>query len=226
MQDINRLKILKELYYYQNIGFQYIDDIHISKKETTSTNFSLPNSLLELESIVKNCHLCQLSKTRKNVVFGEGNPKATLLFIGEGPGANEDSTGKPFVGRAGELLTKIIENVLELKREDVYIANIVKCRPPGNRVPTDEEAKECSPFLLKQIELIKPSIIVTLGATAYKKLTNDNTPISRIRGETINFKNIKVIPTFHPSYLLRNPSAKKFVFLDMKKVKLMLENLI
>ncbi len=226
MQNPNTLKILKELYRYRSIGFKYIDDIDISKKETTSTNFSLPNSLSELETIVKNCHLCQLSKTRKNVVFGEGNHNATLLFIGEGPGANEDSTGRPFVGRAGELLTKIIENVLELKREDVYIANIVKCRPPGNRVPTDEEAKECSPFLHKQIELIKPSIIVTLGATAYKKLTNDTTPVSRIRGEVINFKNIKVIPTFHPSYLLRNPSAKKFVFQDMKKVKLMLENLL
>ena len=225
MPNIERLKLLKELYTYKEIGFEYIDDIKVSNSDIP-TNHSLPNDINKLENIVKNCHLCQLSKTRKNVVFGEGNPNSKLLFIGEGPGANEDQTGRPFVGRAGELLTKIIENVLELKRDDIYIANIVKCRPPGNRVPTEEEVKECIPYLLKQIELIKPSVIVTLGATAYKNLTQDTTPVSKIRGEIVNYKGIKVIPTFHPSYLLRNPSAKKFVFHDMLKVKKIIENLI
>ncbi len=226
MQDIDKLQLLKELYTYKEIGFTYIDDINFDDTQPYATHSSLPSSLSKLNHIVQECHLCQLSKTRKNVVFGEGNPNAKILFIGEGPGANEDMSGKPFVGRAGELLTKIIENVLELKREDIYIANIVKCRPPGNRVPTDEEVKECLPYLLKQISIIKPSIIVTLGATAYKNLTKDKTPVSKIRGEIVEFNGIKVIPTFHPSYLLRNPSAKKFVFHDMLKVKKMVENLV
>ncbi|NPA73993.1 MAG: uracil-DNA glycosylase [Epsilonproteobacteria bacterium] len=226
MQDIDRLKLLKELYTYKSIGYDYIEDIKLADNKRQFSSHPLPDDLTALEQIVKNCHLCQLSKTRKNVVFGEGDPNAKLMFIGEGPGANEDSTGKPFVGRAGELLTKIIENVLLLKREDVFIANIVKCRPPGNRVPTDIEVKECIPYLLKQIELIKPSVIVTLGATAYKNLTLDTTSVSKIRGEILDYNGIKLIPTFHPSYLLRNPSAKKFVYFDMKKVKILLENLI
>ncbi len=225
MEKLKKLKILNELYRYKLIGLNYIDDFNIDlKTQNMQSNYQLPNSLDSLENIVLNCHLCQLSKTRNKVVFGEGNLNAKLMFIGEGPGANEDNTGKPFVGRAGDLLTKIVENVLELKREDIYISNIVKCRPPQNRVPTETEAKECMPYLLKQIDIINPSIIVTLGSTAYKYLTKDVTPISKIRGEIIKYNNIKLIPTFHPSYLLRNPSAKKFVFQDMKKVKNLLEN--
>jgi len=225
MKKLKKLKILNELYKYKFIGLNYIDDFNIDlKTQNMQSNYQLPNSLESLKNIVLNCHLCQLSKTRNKVVFGEGNPNAKLMFIGEGPGANEDNTGKPFVGRAGDLLTKIVENVLELKREDIYISNIVKCRPPQNRVPTEAEANECMPYLLKQIDIISPSIIVTLGSTAYKYLTKDTTPISKIRGEIINYNNIKLIPTFHPSYLLRNPSAKKFVFYDMKKVKNLLKN--
>ncbi len=225
MQKNQKQEILQNLYIHKMLGYNYMGDIpETLSKDTTSK--ILPNDIDKLDLMTKNCHLCQLSKTRKNVVFGEGNPNADLLFIGEGPGANEDNTGKPFVGRAGELLTKIIENVLLLKREDIYIANIVKCRPPNNRVPDDSEVKECMPYLLKQIEIIRPKIIVTLGATAYKNLTKDFTPISKIRGELLKFQNIKVLPTFHPSYLLRNPSAKKFVFSDMLKVKKLLENLV
>ncbi len=180
---------------------------------------SLPNDLEELKKIVLQCHLCDLAKTRKNVVFGEGNPHAKIMFIGEGPGATEDETGRPFVGRAGQLLTKMIENVLEIPRSEVYIANIVKCRPPNNRVPTPEEARTCIPYLFKQIEIIDPKILVALGATSYRWLTGDTTPISKVRGETIEFQGRILIPTFHPSYLLRNPSKKKEAYQDLLKIK-------
>jgi DNA polymerase len=141
------------------------------------------------------------------------------MFVGEGPGATEDNTGRPFVGRAGELLTKMIQNVLLIPRSEVYIANIVKCRPPQNRVPTSKEALTCKPYLQKQIEIIQPKLIVTLGATAYSYLSNDNTPISKVRGHLLDMQQYKILPTFHPSYLLRNPSAKKDAFADMLKIK-------
>ncbi len=209
-------KILKNLILLKWLGYRYIDPIKI---ENSKKKINLPNKLEDLRQIVLNCHLCQLSKTRKNVVFGEGNPNAKIMFIGEGPGATEDETGKPFVGRAGQLLTKMIENVLDIKREDVYIANIVKCRPPNNRVPTEEEAKTCLAYLVKQIDLINPKIVVALGSTSYRYLTNDNAPISKIRGEIVKYKDKILIPTYHPSFLLRNPSKKKEAYLDMLKIK-------
>jgi len=212
---------LKRLMHLKALGIEYVEPI----KEFKEENISLPNSLDELKIICKNCHLCELSKIRKNVVFGEGNKNANLMFIGEGPGATEDNTGRPFVGRAGELLTKMIQNVLLIPRSEVYIANIVKCRPPQNRVPTAKEALTCKPYLQKQIEIIKPKLIVTLGSTAYSYLTNDNTPISKARGHFFDMQDYKVLPTFHPSYLLRNPSAKKEAFADMLKVKEFIENL-
>jgi DNA polymerase len=145
------------------------------------------------------------------------------MFVGEGPGEMEDNSGRPFVGRSGELLNRIIENVLFLKREDVYIANIVKCRPPANRAPVLEEVEQCKPFLMKQIDLVKPKIIVALGASSYSYLTGDiDAKISHVRGEMISFGDAKLMPTFHPSYLLRNPSAKKEVMSDMLKVKAIL----
>jgi len=192
------------------------------KFEDSNKKISLPNSLDELKKIVQNCHLCDLAKTRKNVVFGEGDFSAKLMFVGEGPGATEDEMGRPFVGRAGQLLTKMIENVLEIKREDVYIANIVKCRPPNNRVPAEEEAKTCIPYLLKQIEIINPKILVALGSTSYRYLTNDITPISKIRGEIVKYKDKILIPTYHPSFLLRNPSKKKEAYMDLLKIKRLL----
>ncbi len=211
----SQLKILYQLYLHQWIGTSYMDPIN---QENLFTQ-SLPNDLEELKKIVLQCHLCDLAKTRKNVVFGEGNPHAKLMFIGEGPGATEDETGRPFVGRAGQLLTKMIENVLEIPRSEVYIANIVKCRPPNNRVPTPEEARTCIPYLFKQIELIDPKILVALGATSYRWLTGDTTPISKVRGQTIEFQGRILIPTFHPSYLLRNPSKKKEAYQDLLKIK-------
>jgi len=211
---------LKQLSLLKQIGYRYID-LNLSDIESEPTQ--LPDNLKDLRFIVEQCHLCELSKSRHKVVFGEGNPNARLMFVGEGPGATEDNTGRPFVGRAGELLKRMIENVLHLRRDEVYIANIVKCRPPKNRVPTPTEAFTCRPYLLKQIELIRPQIIMTLGTTAYRYLSNDETPISRVRGHIIRKESYLLIPTFHPSYLLRNPSAKKEAFEDLLKIKRLLD---
>jgi len=215
----NALK-LKQLALLKQMGYDYTD---IAPSDLEPDPVRLPDDLESLRKTVESCHLCDLAKSRRKVVFGEGNPQAELMFVGEGPGATEDNTGRPFVGRAGELLTRMIENVLFLKREQVYIANIVKCRPPGNRVPTPTEAFACRPYLLKQIELIRPKIVMTLGGTAYRYLTNDETPVSRIRGHIIRTDSYWIVPTFHPSYLLRNPSAKKLAWEDLIKVRELLE---
>jgi len=208
---------LKYLYKLKESGMEYFEGF-----SSQENKIKMPNELTELEKICNKCTLCDLSKTRTNVVFGEGNPKAKIMFIGEGPGAEEDKTGRPFVGRAGKLLTKIILNVLELTREDIYIANIVKCRPPNNRVPTIEEAQTCKIYLLKQIDIINPEILVCLGKTAFMYLMNIDLPISKVRGQLFEFKEKKVIPTFHPSYLLRNPSAKKEAYKDFLLIKSMI----
>ncbi len=219
MQD---LKLLKRLYEYKMLGYSYFDNVK-STPPIDSDISTMPNSMSELKLYIDDCSLCHLSKTRKSIVFGEGDIDAKLMFVGEGPGELEDNSGRPFVGRAGELLNRIIKNVLMLKREDVYIANIVKCRPPKNRAPTYEEAVSCRPFLMRQIDIVKPDIIVALGATSYSYLTGDlDAKITRVRGEIVEFSSYKVMPTFHPSYLLRNPSAKRDVFNDMLKVKAML----
>jgi len=211
---MNKLLKLKHLYNLKSINEEYFEGFC-----AISENYNMPDSFQELKNMVLNCHLCNLSKTRTNIVFGEGNLNANLMFIGEAPGREEDLQGKPFVGRSGELLTKMIENVLNLKREEIYIANIIKCRPPQNRDPEIEEVESCKPYLLKQIEIIKPKIIVTLGRIAFKYLLNNETPITKARGNLYEFNGIKVIPTFHPSYLLRNPSKKKEAFIDLKFIK-------
>jgi len=208
---------LKYLYHLKTIGEEYFEGFNKAKNIN-----SMPKELEELKKICINCRLCNLSKTRTNVVFGEGNPKADLMFIGEAPGEQEDKSARPFVGKAGKLLTKIISNVLNLSREDVYITNIVKCRPPNNRVPTIEEAIKCRPYLLKQIDIINPKILVCLGKTAFMYLMNSDLPITKVRGKIFEFKEKKVIPTFHPSYLLRNPSAKKDAFKDFLLIKSLL----
>jgi len=171
--------------------------------------------ILEKEAL--KCRRCPLSKTRTNVVFGEGDPKAKLMFIGEAPGADEDMQGRPFVGRAGQLLTKIIES-MGLEREDVFIGNILKCRPPGNRNPLPSEIAVCKAYLEKQIDLIKPEVICALGKFAAQTLLDTETPISRLRGKFYDYRGVKLMPTYHPAYLLRNPGEKKDVWEDMKKV--------
>ena len=160
---------------------------------------------------------CGLSKTRTNVVFGSGNPDAMLMFVGEAPGFDEDKQGLPFVGAAGQLLTKIIE-AMKLTREDVYIANCLKCRPPGNRNPEALEITTCNPILTAQIQIIQPEVICALGKFAAQTLLATEAPISRLRGKFHDFNGIKLMPTFHPAYLLRNPADKKLVWDDMRLI--------
>lgn len=164
------------------------------------------------------CIRCKLHKGRKNIVFGEGNPKAALVFVGEGPGQEEDLQGRPFVGAAGQLLTDIIVKGMQLKREDVYICNIVKCRPPGNRNPEPDEVEACEPFLVKQLRAINPRIIIGLGNVAVKTLLKTKEGITSLRGNWKTYQGIPLMPTFHPAYLLRTPSDKRLVWEDIKKV--------
>ena len=173
--------------------------------------------LKKLRDEALGCTRCELHQTRKTVVFGTGNENADLMFVGEAPGADEDRSGEAFVGRAGQLLTKIIE-AMELTRDEVYIANVIKCRPPGNRNPSSFEIETCEPFLQKQIELIKPKVICALGAFAAQTLLRTNQRISMLRGRFHDYHGIKVMPTYHPAYLLRNPHGKRDVWEDMKKV--------
>jgi DNA polymerase len=165
------------------------------------------------------CKLCRLG--RKQVVFGVGNPTADLMFVGEAPGADEDDQGIPFVGRAGQLLTKIIE-AIELRRDDVYIANVIKCRPPGNRNPEPDEVLVCEPFLFRQIDIVQPKVIVALGKFAAQSLLRTDTPITKLRGRVHAFRGAQLVPTFHPAYLLRSPDKKRETWEDMKLVRSLL----
>ncbi|HEX8183357.1 MAG TPA: uracil-DNA glycosylase [Blastocatellia bacterium] len=176
---------------------------------------------LSLEAIredIGECVRCKLHEHRTHIVFGEGDPNAKLVFIGEGPGADEDATGRPFVGRAGQLLDKIIA-AIGLKREEVYISNIVKCRPPGNRTPERDEVATCEQFLFRQLALIRPRVIVALGSPAFQTLVRTKETITRARGEWREWNGIMVMPTFHPAYLLRVPEKKREAWEDMKKVR-------
>jgi DNA polymerase len=181
-----------------------------------------PNETLEdIRGDLGDCRRCKLYSTRANIVFGEGSAKAELMFVGEGPGADEDATGRPFVGRAGQLLTKMIE-AIDLKREDVYIANVVKSRPPGNRTPESDEVRACIPFLFRQIAAIGPKLIVALGNPAMQALLDTKIGITKMRGQFQDYPRIpeiKVLPTFHPAYLLRSPDKKREAWEDLKKVR-------
>jgi uracil-DNA glycosylase len=180
-------------------------------------------ALVAIRADIGDCTRCKLHTLgRTQVVFGVGNPEAQLMFVGEAPGADEDEQGIPFIGRAGQLLTKIIE-AIGLTRDDVYIANIIKCRPPQNRNPEPDEVATCEPFLFQQIDVIKPKIVVALGKYAAQTLLRTETPISRLRGQLFDYRGAKLIPTFHPAYLLRNPSSKREVWEDMKLVRRLLD---
>jgi uracil-DNA glycosylase family 4 len=176
---------------------------------------------VSLEAILEDigdCQRCKLCEHRRTIVFGEGSPRARLVFVGEGPGADEDASGRPFVGRAGQLLDKIIA-AIGLRREDVYIANVVKCRPPQNRNPEPDEVATCEPFLFRQLAFIHPEVIVALGAPAFQCLVKTKEPIGRARGEWREWNGAKLMPTFHPAFLLRSPDKKREVWEDMKKVR-------
>ncbi|HEV3374250.1 MAG TPA: uracil-DNA glycosylase [Candidatus Acidoferrum sp.] len=182
-----------------------------------SLNKIADDSLLKIRTDLGDCTRCKLHKGRNKIVFGDGNPKAELVFVGEGPGADEDAQGLPFVGRAGKLLTQMIE-AMGLQRKDVYICNVVKCRPPENRAPEKDEVTTCSPFLLRQIDAIAPKVIVCLGSVAAQTLLETNRGISQFRGQWLEFRGRKLLATYHPAYLLRNPSAKGEVWKDLQKV--------
>ena len=191
----------------------FFQDNDLKTREPLYTGLNLEN--LKMEAL--DCHKCQLDQSRTHVVFGIGNQKADLMFVGEAPGAEEDRTGKPFVGRAGQLLTKIIQSI-GLTRDDVYIANVLKCRPPSNRNPKLNEIEQCEPYLLRQIELIKPKVICALGTFAAQILLRTDERISKLRGDFYSYHGTKVMPTYHPAYLLRNPENKRQVWEDIQKV--------
>jgi uracil-DNA glycosylase family 4 len=207
---------------------EYLKGMGIHSLPASEINLGEPSlsPIITLEEIRKelgDCKRCKLHRTRRTIVFGEGDEKATLMFIGEGPGYEEDVQGRPFVGKAGQLLTKIIESI-NLSREEVYIANIVKCRPPQNRNPESDEIESCNAFLMKQIHAIQPKIICALGTFAAQTLLKTDTKISALRGKLFDLEGIKVIPTYHPAFLLRNPERKREVWEDMKKIAELIKN--
>ena len=203
--------------WYQRNGFEGFLRLRQSEQPQIIKKVE-PVSLQQLEQNLQHCQQCKLHHGRTHVVFGAGNAQAILMFIGEGPGYHEDQQGMPFVGEAGELLTKII-HAINLTRKDVYIANIVKCRPPNNRDPEPDEIAACVPFLQQQIEMIHPKIICTLGKVASQTLLRTETSLSMLRGRFYDYQGIQVMPTFHPAYLLRNPEDKRLTWEDMKLVK-------
>jgi DNA polymerase len=186
--------------------------------ETPPPPPSGPETLEQIRKDLGDCRRCKLAPTRKTIVFGDGNPHPELVFIGEGPGADEDEQGLPFVGRAGKLLNKMIQMV-GLKREDVYICNIVKCRPPGNRTPETDEIDTCSPFLYRQIEAIKPRLICCLGAPAARTVLGIKEGITKVHGQFYDFGSIKALPTVHPAYVLRNMREEKILIEDFEKIR-------
>ncbi len=194
----------------RELGLEYAD-----VQWPESPALAPPPTLNEVREELGECTRCKLHAHRTQIVFGVGNPKARLVFVGEAPGADEDAQGEPFVGRAGQLLTKIIQ-AMGMQREDVYICNIIKCRPPNNRTPESEEILACSPFLLKQLQAIGPQFVCALGGPAAQTLLRTKEPISRLRGKFYDFHGIPLLPTYHPAFLLRNPYEKKTVWEDMK----------
>jgi uracil-DNA glycosylase family 4 len=202
------------LEYLKGMG---IDSLFASGNAPQEGSQSKVQTLDEIRRELGDCRRCKLYRTRRTIVFGEGNEKATLMFIGEGPGYDEDVQGRPFVGKAGQLLTKIIQSI-HLEREEVYIANIIKCRPPQNRNPEPDEIQSCYPFLQKQIQSIQPKLICALGTFAAQTLLSTDAKITSLRGRVLELGGIKVLPTYHPAFLLRNPERKREVWEDMKQI--------
>ena len=202
------------------------DDLVADVSRPTESQLTEPSvdptaHLAQLREDLGECTRCKLHSTRTHLVYGVGNPGADLMFVGEAPGRDEDQQGIPFVGRAGQLLTKIIE-AIDLQRDDVYIANVIKCRPPNNRNPEPDETQTCQPFLFAQIDAVQPKVIVALGAFAVRTLLQREDAISRLRGRVFDYRGAKLVPTFHPAYLLRSPDKKRDVWEDMKTVRSML----
>jgi DNA polymerase len=221
---IKALKIQSEI--FGDVLFDEDKNILIKRKtEIVSETFHSAKSLEELNSLICNCMKCQLGDTRKNFVFGTGNPNAEVLILGEGPGAEEDEQGLPFVGRAGKLLNDILK-AIKFERNDVYIANIVKCRPPGNRTPSPAEMEMCMPYLKKQIELVNPKLILCVGLTAAHGLLLNKDSLTSLRGKVFEYEGRKVMVTYHPAALLRNPNWKRGCWEDVQAFRKLYDELL
>jgi DNA polymerase len=212
------------LEYLKGMGIESlpVSEKLLQKPLTSPAPSVASETLADIRNDLGECRRCKLYRMRKTVVFGEGNPKAALMFVGEGPGYDEDVQGRPFVGKAGQLLTKIIQSI-GLQREDVYIGNIIKCRPPQNRNPEPDEIEACHPFVLRQVQAIQPKIICALGTFAAQTLLKTSAKITALRGKLFHLGGIKVIPTYHPAYLLRNPEKKRETWEDMKHILVLLK---
>ena len=224
-QDDTRAQLAEHLRLLRDLGVEGVSrDPAWRERAGTADARPAIETLTVIRDDLGDCTRCKLHRLgRQQIVFGVGHPSAALMFIGEAPGHDEDVQGVPFVGRAGQLLTKIIE-AIDLTRDEVYIANIVKCRPPENRNPEPDEVAACEPFVFRQVQAIQPKVIVALGTSAAQTLLRTKDPISRLRGNIFQYGNARLIPTFHPAYLLRSPERKRDVWEDMKKVRALLRN--
>ena len=216
--------VIQQLEFFRDIG---IESVSLRETvvpvatvlETTPIPVSSPIDTLEsIRADIGDCQRCKLAPTRSTIVYGSGNPRAQIVFVGEAPGSEEDQQGLPFVGAAGQLLTKIIESI-GVKREDVYICNIVKCRPPGNRTPEKDEVESCSPFLFRQLRAVQPRLVCCLGSPAMKTLLGIKEGITRVRGQIFDFASTKVLVAYHPAYILRNPREEKILRADFEKIR-------
>jgi len=224
LRDVARA-LLAHVEYQRDLGAQGVPAARLATPVVAATRVverpvptDAPETLEQVRADLGECQRCKLAGGRRTLVYGVGNPKARLVFVGEGPGADEDAKGEPFVGRAGQLLTEIITKGMQLRREDVYICNVVKCRPPGNRNPEPDEVAACEPFLMRQLGAIGPEVIVALGKFAAQTLLRSKTPITQLRGRWFDYQGVMLMPTFHPAYLLRNPGDKRLVWEDIQKV--------
>lgn len=208
--------MLQNLYRLKALGFSYSDPF-VTNISTASQQ--LPDDLVQLQSIIGGCHLCDLSKSRRQSMGGAGNPNADLLIIDAYVSVSEDASNSYYAGRSGESLVKMIENVIGIKKEDAYITHAVKCKPLGTNIPSQSEFTSCKPYLYKQIEAIRPKVVMTLGPDAYRLLSGDDTPFEQVRGHKINFGDYTIVPIYHPQFLLRNPSLKSETLRDLKIIK-------
>jgi uracil-DNA glycosylase family 4 len=215
---MNSKEIAAQLQFFRDIGVDTLETSPLERGRRVEDTPAEGPSLDIIRAEIGDCQRCKLARTRTNIVFGSGSPHAELVFVGEAPGYDEDQQGLPFVGRAGQLLTKIIESI-NLKREDVYICNVLKCRPPDNRNPEPDEVASCNPFLRKQLVTIRPKIVCCLGTFAAQTVLQTAAPISKLRGKFFDMDGIRVIATFHPAYLLRSPEKKREVWEDMKQIR-------
>ena len=221
MTKLVKNRILNQLNYLKSFGYEYHESLDLFSNNIK--NVKLPNNINDLSISVSHCYLCELSKCRKNILFGYGNTNSDIMFIGDEPSNSEDEMGIFYTGKSGELLSKMIENVLNVKKEDVYLTTLVKCK--SSNTLNNSNIDTCNDYLLKQIELVNPKLIVALGERAYSYLLKNSFDFAQVRGKELNFNGISLITTFSPSFLLRNPSSKKDAYYDMLKIKNYMENI-